>query len=224
MLVQSDGVFTERSLAYGIDATRLTDGDCSESSSNASCLMVSWGAAFTDIDCDGHDDLIVANGHVPPWDQQPQAVAAYLGSANGFVAADVGIEPQFGRGVVPVDLDGDGDEDLVVATSLGPVRVFENESECDAKGWLNIAPRGSASNRDGVGATVTVILDDGRELRRYVGAGGGYRTAAPNEVHVGLGDRAVADVEIEWPSGTVQSLGQVEANQRIVVAEDAALP
>ena len=79
---------------------------------------------------------------------------------------------------------------------------------------------GTRSNRDGVGAIVRVVAE-GLEQIRQVRSGSSYLAASDMRLHFGLGFRARADlVEVRWPSGVVQQLEQVAANQVLVIKEN----
>ncbi|HXZ24940.1 MAG TPA: ASPIC/UnbV domain-containing protein, partial [Nitrospiria bacterium] len=126
--------------------------------------------------------------------------------------------PMVGRSVVYLDYDGDGDLDLVFTDNGGPARLYRNEGS--PKGhWLRMSLRGTASNRDAIGAVVKLTAG-GVTQRRMVKSGSGYLSQSESTLTFGLGTHDTAErIEIHWPSGRVQTLEQVGADQRMVVTE-----
>ena len=78
---------------------------------------------------------------------------------------------------------------------------------------------GKASNREGIGATVRMVMEDGSEQRAYVTASGSYMSSSDSRVHFGLDPKSVKLLEITWPSGAVQKLQQVKGDQVLTVQE-----
>ena len=191
---------------------------------------VSWGTVFFDYDNDGYEDLYVASGYLDTDDinrrEQPNLLFRNDGS-GGFEdvssisgAADWGT----GRGVAYADFDGDGCLDLFVANlgrsaALGePARLFRNR--CDwGNNWLIVETVGAASNRDGIGARVTLSAG-GRSQIREVTAGASNSSQNMLPVHFGLGQAStVEEIRVKWPSGTEQILRDVSPNHVLTVME-----
>ena len=85
--------------------------------------------------------------------------------------------------------------------------------------WLQIRTVGTVSNRDGVGALVQVSAGDLHQIQQ-VTAGDSYLSQSSLDVEFGLAHHKTVDrIVIRWPSGIVQTLNDVRANQRIVVVE-----
>ncbi len=120
-----------------------------------------------------------------------------------------------GRAFAVTDLTGDGSLDIILKSRLGPqVRVFQNRCAGN-RGRIVFSLRGTKSNRDGVGAKVTV---DGQV--KWVTAGSGYLSQHTKRLHFGLADRDTAErVTILWPSGFEQTLGPLRAGYRYDVVE-----
>ena len=137
---------------------------------------------------------------------------------GGFdeVAGSLGLDlDQDGRSFAVLDIDGDGAPDLAVmaARQTPQLRLFRNEFK-DPRAGLAVRLRGTKSNRDAVGARVTVETDKMRRVR-VVQAGSGFISQHSKELLFGLGDSAkVAKLEVRWPSGEAQVLTDVAIGQR----------
>jgi enediyne biosynthesis protein E4 len=197
--------------------------------------FVKWGTGFVDLDQDGWKDLVHANGHVYPHlraaagketYEQP-ALSVYLNNQDGTfrdASAEAGPDATrrvLGRGTAFADLDNDGDLDVVVACLDGPPVVLRNDT---AGGhWLQLRAVGRKSNRDGIGARVTVRtgeLTQVREVKRTLSI---YSASDPR-AHFGLGAATKADVvRVEWPSGKVDEWKDVPADRHYRVDEAGGL-
>jgi hypothetical protein len=187
-------------------------------------LTTGWGTFFFDYDLDGWLDLLVANGPLDPKVDRAQRqmlfrnlgdgrLADVTGEAGGDLAAEM-----VARGAAFADLDDDGDLDVVVAANGGPAKVFENRGGGHGN-WLRLSLRGTKSNRDGLGAQVTVTAG-GAAQTWLVRAGGSYLSQPQVDPTFGLGAAKVAEkVVVRWPSGAVQTLTAVAAGQRLAVVE-----
>ncbi len=126
--------------------------------------------------------------------------------------------PRDSRGVAIADFDGDGAVDLLVTNASGRPLLYRNEAGTRGN-WLALALTGTESNRDAIGARVTLRTRDGAQIRE-VNGGNGYAAQSSRQVHFGLGSRRAADtIEIRWPSGTVQRLEGVRGNQTLRITE-----
>ena len=122
------------------------------------------------------------------------------------------------------DFDNDGCLDLYVANlglaGEGPqsARLFRNDCTWSAN-WLIVKTVGTVSNRDGIGARITVAADGHTQIRE-IAAGSSNKSQNMLPAHFGLGPVSVVDyVEIRWPSGIIQRLTDVAANQCLTVVE-----
>jgi enediyne biosynthesis protein E4 len=197
--------------------------------------FVKWGTGFVDLDHDGWKDIVHANGHVYPHlraaagretYEQP-ALSVYLNNRDGTfrdVSGEMGKDATkraLGRGTAFVDLDNDGDLDVVVACLDSRPLLLRNDG---APGrWLMLRTVGRRSNRDGIGARITVrtgALSQVREVKRTLSI---YSASDPR-AHFGLADAAKADlVRVEWPSGKVDEFRDVPAGRHYRVDEAEGL-
>jgi enediyne biosynthesis protein E4 len=191
--------------------------------------LTGWGLGFYDFDNDGFKDLFTANSHFPALDRYLGSAAALPNSVfrnlgNGRfqdVSETAGPDFQIAgqhRGVAFADFDNDGRVDAVVANVNGPARLFHNVTP-DAGHWLALKLIGTRSNRDGIGAKVSVTLPD-RKLYNHCTTSVGYASSSEPLVRFGLGKETAAKlIEIQWPSGQTQKLHEVKADQTLKVRE-----
>ena len=196
---------------------------------DGSLKMSGFGAGLYDFDNDGWKDLFVSGGHVESLTlngqqvDQPNAVFRNLGTSGKWarLTEDAGftsVAPARHRGCAFGDLDGDGRIDVVV-TALGQdAEIWMNRSEKSGH-WLDIALRGTKSNRDGIGARIKVVSKNGTQYN-HMTSSVGYASSSYGPVHFGLGPDSRADlIEIHWPSGIVQTLENVPGDRVLKVTE-----
>jgi enediyne biosynthesis protein E4 len=184
-----------------------------------------WGVAIADLDNDGWKDVATANSHVNDLVEQfeaspyrePNAVFMNRGGRFEDVSSAVGAEFAAAvaahRGLLAVDLDNDGRLDLVT-TRLGEgARVWRNTTP--GRRWLRVRLVGRTANRDGLGAIVRVAGQT-----NVMTSAIGYASSALAPVHFGMGDlERVERIEVVWPGGRTQVIGETATNQTIVVTE-----
>ena len=188
-----------------------------------------WGNGIVDFNNDGWKDLFVAGGGVvhPKGDfaeRAPRANTVYVNLKGGRFAdmsASAGVDfarKAVHRGAAFGDLDNDGRIDVVVNALEAPLEIWHNTSPTPNH-WLLIRTVGSRSNRDGVGTKIRLTSASGQQWN-HVNSAVGYGCASDRRVHFGLGkDVVVSEIRLEWPSGTVQVLRDVHADQILTVRE-----
>ncbi len=193
-------------------------------------VFMTMGAGFGDIDNDGYPDIYLGSGS-PAYTSLLHAVLLHNKGGQSFtdVSASSGTgEMHKGHGVAFADLDNDGDEDLIfVVGGATPgdshaMRVFENPGH--GNDWLGVKLVGVRSNRPGIGARITVTVENAgappRSIYKTVGSGGSFG-ASPLAQHIGLGnDARVVSLDVWWPaSNTRQHFTNVEKNQVLEITE-----
>jgi hypothetical protein len=193
---------------------------------------VTWGAAFFDYDNDGDEDLYVVSGYLrlsthgfiytPPKYLLEQRNVLLRNRGDGSfedVSLESGADDRgVGRGVAFLDFNNDGCLDLFMVNLGEQARLFQNACE-SGNSWLEVETVGTVSNRDGVGARITVSAGGTTQIRE-VSSGSSQMGQSMMAAHFGLGTASLVDsVTIRWPSGVVQTLTGVEVNQRLTVTE-----
>jgi len=175
-----------------------------------------WGTTFFDFDNDGWPDLLVVNGHVyPEVDKQhlgstyPEPRILYHNNGNGTFSdisaeAGPGISAMHaGRGLAVGDLWNDGRLSAVISNMNDRPSLLVNQLH-SANHWIGMRTIGTKSNRDGIGARITVKVV-ARSLVDEVRSGASYASNNDMRVHFGLGAAAKVDwVQIRWPSGLTE--------------------
>ena len=213
---QGRGSFVELTARAGVAALSLS--------------RAGWGNGIVDFNNDGRRDLFVAGGEVMApngeFKEKVRQTNLVLANLGGFKFADATSRagPDFStkqaahRGAAFGDLDGDGRVDAIVTALDEAVEVWRNVSP-KANRWLAVRAVGTRSNRDGIGAEITLTAPSGVR-HDHVNTAVGYGSASDIRVHFGLGnDETVTRLEVRWPSGIVQVLEHLAVNQVLVVKE-----
>jgi len=195
---------------------------------------VNWGTGLVDFDNDGDRDVFIANGHTEDNIDLRDRSTAYR-ARNVLLMNDgdgkfVDVSDRAGDGLLPVhasrgaafdDLDNDGDVDAVILNSRELPTILRNDSP-HRNHWIQIRLRGVRSNRDGVGARVTVTAGDLVQIDE-VHSGRGYQSHWGTRLHFGLGGRDRVDrIEVRWlGGGGVDVLENVPVDRLVVIEEGA---
>lgn len=212
------GVFAERSDAAGVET------------------FWPWGIAVGDFDNDGYEDAFVPSGMGYPFFYWHSYLLLNNGDGTfSNSAAQQGIEPPAGgeylaepiggkraarssRCAATGDFDGDGRLDLIVNNFNDRPYYFKNAFP--PRHYIAFRLRGTKSNRDAIGATVTLHID-GQRLTRQVDAAGGYLSQSSKTLHFGLGDTTRIDtIEVRWPGGKPQRFGPFDVDRLYELMEE----
>jgi hypothetical protein len=194
--------------------------------------FVGFGVAFLDFDNDGQLDIAIVDGHILDNAPQFRTGSTYMQRKLLFRNttlrrfAEVGrlSGPAFavekvGRGLAVGDIDNDGDLDLLVSNNGQDAELLRNDGGNRGNALL-VRLRGQAPNTDAIGARVRLAAGSRTQIRD-VKAGSSYLSQNDLRAHFGLGSATRADrVDVVWPSGRMESVGGVDANQIITIEEN----
>jgi len=184
-----------------------------------------WCSVVADFDNDGWKDVFTANSHVNDRIGDFEALefrqpnSLFLNDGHGKFrdvtkAAGLTTASAAHRGCGIADFNGDGRLDVVVLALGTPAELWRNDSSPGSR-WLIVRLAGTKSNRDGIGARITI----GHQTRMVTTASG-YVSSSDVRAHFGVGDAKVVDrIEIAWPSGAKQVLEKVAADRVVTVTE-----
>jgi enediyne biosynthesis protein E4 len=191
--------------------------------------MSGYSANIGDFDNDGWKDLFVSRGDVQSpamagvrkIDQNNTIFRNLEGTKWSALTEEAGFAtqpPRRHRGAAVGDLNHDGKLDIVVTALSAPAEVWINDTH-NENHWLELSLVGTKSNRDAIGARIRVVAG-GKTQFNHVTTASGYASSSAGPVHFGLGAARLADqVDIRWPSGTVQKLKNVQLDRTIRVKE-----
>jgi hypothetical protein len=216
------GMFEDATLPAGAGTTTLPH--------------VKWGTAFADFDHDGRRDLFIAQGHLDEEVHRWRPATTYrvqnqlLRNLPSGRFTDISAEcgpglrvTESSRGTGLDDLDNDGDVDIVVLNIATAPTILKNNTRSNQR-WTEIQLVGTASNRDGAGARVSVAAG-GTTQWAEVHLGRGYQSHHGTRLHFGLKQAEIIDrIEVHWPGGDLDSYVDVPANQILQIVQGAKQP
>jgi enediyne biosynthesis protein E4 len=216
-----DILFTDEALTEGIGAP--------------SRLPLKFGVFFFDYDLDGRLDILSANGHLEEEISKIQKSQQYRQAAQLFwncgptksgcfapaTAEKAGTDlftPIVGRGSAYADIDGDGDQDIVLTQTGGRPLLLRNDAKLGYH-YLRLKLTGTKSNRDALGAVVHARVKE-KDLWRRVSATRSYLSQSELPVTIGLGRESKVDLlEVRWPGGKTQPV-EPALDRLITVTEE----
>jgi len=192
--------------------------------------FVSWGTAFVDMDLDGDEDLLVANGHIEKrsmginYEQLPVVFENDRGKrfVSGNSSGTFLSSKHAARSLALDDFNHDGLVDFVVGRLNADLALVENQSVAKG-GYCVIQCVGIQSNRDGIGTTIRLRTKNRFYVRQLYG-GGSYASSWKPFAHFGLPDAddfTGAQLEIYWPSGAEQRFQLIGPNETVIAIENA---
>ena len=205
---EGNGVYSDKSYSSGLSPV------CAQ--------FVGWSSTFIDYDNDTDMDILKTNGELKHlYGQEDQL----LENLDGEKFTDVSLEKgeyfsreYVGRGTCVGDYDNDGDMDVLVVNLNDQCRFLRN-NKGNENNWLIIRLIGTSSNRDGIGTRIKISAD-GRDQIAQKKSTTGYLSQNDPRIHFGLAKSDTVDtIEIKWPSGKVQMLENVKANQILEITE-----
>lgn len=223
-----DGHFADDAIVDGISA--------------ATRRALTFGVGFVDLDADGWEDLVLANGHVEdrisqvqPSQRYAQPAQVFRNRAGSFGASFAEIpasmlgdlaRPMVGRGLSWGDLDGDGAPDLVIGAVSGAPIVAHHAAPVGGHLEIALLDPEHPGNRQAIGAAVTLRLSDGRTLFRSVMPTRSYLSQVPPVAWFGTGSATATSIDVRWPDGTVTTIpapqGTAARGSRAMIIERTA--
>ncbi len=204
----AQGYFEEMSARMGVAAA------CGQ--------YTSWSGNFFDFDHDGWIDMFISNGDPHQLiGEEDLLLRNNQGTRFDNISNLVGDDFQddfVSRGSAVGDFDNDGDMDILELNLNDRSRLLRNVGG-DKGNWIMLKLTGVTSNRDAIGTTVEITIDDMTQTRWRMSSSG-YLSQSDPRLHFGVGDATTIDViEIHWPTGTKQTLENVEVNQVLTIEE-----
>jgi len=209
-----DGAFVDRCVQVGTYEPSLQ--------------VLGFGTQSIDMDNDSFVEIAVLNGHTArstsssiPYEMLPQL---YRRDSTGKYAEVKIIDSSnywhtrvLGRGLSKLDWNRDGLMDLVATHLDAPTALIENRV-ATKNAWIELRLVGTTSERDTIGARVTVQTEDFKRCNT-VNSGDGYGGKNEAVLHFGLAESKTADVRVQWPAGETSDFRIPKLNQRWLIIE-----
>ena len=197
--------------------------------SRSSLLMLTFGVLFADLDLDGYQDLVAANGHIEPeinavqqditFEQKPQI---FRNERGRFVDVSDQAGPPFqnpmvARGIATADFDLDGDLDLLFTVNDGPPRLLRNDTPLEDRNWIRLQFNGRYPNLHALGTRVVVWAGSSSQ-RHMVRTGSSYLSQSDHtSLLIGLGKHTKADsIIVQWTQGEIDRIEEVQSRQTYI--------
>jgi hypothetical protein len=185
-----------------------------------------WSNGFIDYNNDGWKDIYSSNGDVDDVSVGARQHDTMFENLDGKTFSDVSAEMGadflrlgYQRGSAFADFNNDGGMDIVVTSLNERPRILMNSAD-SGNHWLLVALTGRTSPRDAIAAKLKLTTASDRVLYNHVAVSVGFMSSSDKRVHFGLGEeREIKSLEIQWPSGIVQKLTSIKADQVLKVDE-----
>ena len=226
------------SLLVGTGSTLYGDQTARSRLARYTKNFVGWGTHYIDFDNDGNLDLLIVNGHINQAIESTRVDVKYKqpplllrNDGQGTFqdmrerAGDVFQTNYSARGLAVGDWNNDGRPDAVFTCLDGSPILLRNDTGQE-NSWIGFELQGTMSNRDAIGAKITVEAG-GRKLVRWVTGGSSYLSSQDKRVLVGLGSGPGAvsiSAKIQWPNGSVQKLATLKPKQYHHIVEQRPAP
>lgn len=197
---------------------------------NEETRYVCYGAGMVDLDNDGWPDILLTSGALYPevarvYSRFPVRTPRILFRNHGdgrFIEMDAdagsGIAAAHcSRGAAFGDFDNDGDMDVLIMNVNEPPTLLRNDAPAGHH-WIKVRLEGVKSNRSAIGARV-VTRYGGKAQAQEVMSGCSFLSSNDPRLHFGLGEATSAEIEVRWPSGLVEHITSVAANQLVTLRE-----
>ena len=189
--------------------------------------LLTFGLIFADLDLDGLQDIVTANGHVEPAIRSVMPMLSHAqslqwlrNSGGGRFAAD-GLKlealqaPMVGRGLAVGDLDADGDLDLIATSNNGTPRILRND--LTELHYLRIRLRGLPPNTDAIGARIWLYGSHAVQ-QHMIRTGGSYLSQSESVQTFGLAPKeSVQRLKVRWPDGLISTINHPATNQGLCI-------
>ncbi|CAI8258990.1 MAG: Uncharacterised protein [Methanobacteriota archaeon] len=197
----------------------------------AGSIQTTWVCEWFDYDNDADVDLFLSSGAISAYVPKRENIM-YLNVGDWSddegdlidVFQDIGLytnAEEKTQGASVADFDNDGDLDLLLGNSNQPIRLFENlANEYEDRNWITFDLVGTQSNKQAIGANMTLWVDQNKFQVQQKFACSGSFGCSDQRMHFGLGDATkIHSVVVKWPSGETQEWFDLDINQIVILHE-----